>query len=202
MTARRPGALRLPAVFLLFVLTVGAGPALPPYRRADWPHWARTTGCWTVRTEVLMRDSEAPVLWRDERQCEIAWGRWRDPYTGALVQDPLKIAVDHTIALKWAHEHGGWRWPAERKRQYANWGPNLRATTGEVNRQKGSKGPAEWRPPRREAWCRYARDAAVTIVAHGLEPSPADRQAIREMTETCRDGRTPEQKHRDPETAY
>ena len=187
------GLLALALVTPLFVAS--GGPAAP-YRRAEWGGWT-TEGCQDTRTRVLVRDAEpGTILWRDgegegsnsSKECEVAYGRWTDPYTGAVISDPSRIDVDHMVPLKNAHESGGWRWSRERKRAYANdlnYRNHLRATLGSVNRAKGDKGPDRWRPPKREAWCAYSLAYGAIKFRWGLSGTEAERLAVGEMMKTC-----------------
>ena len=60
-----------------------------------------------------------------------------------------------------AHQSGGWAWSPEQKRQYANdlsYDNHLIAVQAAANRAKGSRSPADWKPPVRGYWCQYATD--------------------------------------------
>ena len=173
---------------ILLVAPLAAGDA--PYQRAQYRHWITSTAkaCWTVRTEVLVRDAHA-VQFRDAAGCTIAAGRWVDPYTGAVLTDPKRLDVDHLVPLQHAHAHGGAAWPPEKKRQYANdvsYPRHLLAVGAAANRQKGAKGPDAWRPAAREFWCEYATAWAVVKFRYELSASAAERAAVDAMLATCR----------------
>lgn len=171
---------------------LAAAPA--PYNRSHWPHWS-ADGCRDTRTQVLMRDhrdhDEGPtahrLLWRNGG-CEIAFGHWTDPYTGAEIHDPTKLDVDHVIPLKLAYDAGGHRWDRARRQAYANdlkyrW--HLLPVVAGENRKKGSQGPDQYRPPRKAFWCQYAQAVSTIAVVWELSLSGPARRAIQEMVETC-----------------
>jgi len=178
-------------ILCLTLFLFGAGGGSSAYDRASWGGWT-TEGCRDTRTRVLLRDAEpGSVKWRDpDRECEVAHGRWTDPWTGAQVGDPGRLDIDHHVPLKNAHESGGAAWSRERKRAYANelgFRGHLRATLASVNREKGDKGPDRWRPPKRESWCEYALNFGAIKFRWGLTGSEAERLAVGEMVKTCGD---------------
>ena len=115
-------------------------------------------------------------------------GEWFGVYTGESFTDPGDLDVDHMVPLENAHRSGGWAWSKERKAEYANdltYANHLIAVQASANRRKGSKGPEEWKPPRREYWCEYAVDWTTIKQAWGLTANPSEAGALREMLETC-----------------
>ena len=163
------------------------------YDRAEWRHWTDDDGdCQDARQETLIAESAVPVEFRDADRCKVAAGRWIGPYTGTAVENPSDLDIDHVVPLYNAHKSGAWRWTAERKRQYANYleyPGHLIAATASANRQKGAKGPEEWRPPDESYWCRYALDWASIKAQWGLTATESEAAALREMSATC-DGET------------
>jgi len=159
--------------------------AVPPYSRAQWPHWQG--GCLDVREQVLIAESRQPVT-KSADGCTLVWGDWLDPYTGEQTNDPHGLDCDHLIPLKAAHVAGGWRWTRAEKAAYANdqTDPDhLIATRASVNRQKGSKGPSQWLPPRLAYRCHYvAAYAHVAEVWHLTLPK-ADVRTIRTVRGAC-----------------
>ena len=171
-------------------LTIAEGPGdLPPYDRDDWRHWTDEDGdCQDTRQEVLIAESSGPLRYRDERQCRVTQGQWLDPYTGSVVTDPGGLDVDHLVPLANAHRSGGWAWSAERKRQYANnLGDDLHliAVTASANRQKGARGPEEWRPLDESYWCEYATAWSRVKRVWDLTVTHAEATALKEMLQTC-----------------
>ena len=117
------------------------------YNRDDWDHWIDADGdCQDTRAEVLIRDSLKPVTYHSNAKCRVTGGLWELPYTGGMVTTTKELDIDHIIPLKWAHGHGGDRWSASQKRNFANDPDNLLAASLSANRRKGSKGPDQWLP--------------------------------------------------------
>ena len=58
-------------------------PETPPYARADCKHWIDEDGdCKNTRNEVLLRDSEVPVEFKnrtDGKECIVISGQWTYP---------------------------------------------------------------------------------------------------------------------------
>ena len=92
------------------------------------------------------------------------------------------------VPLANAHRSGGWHWSKDRKRDYANdlsYPNHLIAVQSSANRRKGSKGPEDWKPPRREYWCQYATDWAAVKQAWGLTATQREAAALQEMLAAC-----------------
>ena len=157
------------------------------YVRTAWPHWVRSerVPCRDVRTEVLIRDGDPAVT---DQGCKVYAGAWVDAYSHEVLTEPAEIDVDHMVPLRWAHEHGGAYWPAEKKRRYANdlaYVGHLVVTSAHLNRQKGARGPADWAPPAPGRWCDYGRHWAVVLVIWDLRPVERDREAIARLVTAC-----------------
>ena len=104
------------------------------------------------------------------------------------MENPSDLDIDHMVPLYNAHKSGAWRWTPERKREYANYleyPGHLIAATASANRQKGAKGPEEWRPPDESYWCRYALDWASIKAQWGLTATEPEAAALLEMAATC-----------------
>jgi hypothetical protein len=160
--------------------------AMPPYHRAEWPHWKDLdrNGC-SAREDVLIAESLLPVTLGPK--CRVLNGAWLDHYTGELLTSPGLLDVDHVIPLKAAHDAGGWRWDRTVKTQYANdttHPEHLIAVSLEANREKGSKGPDRWRP-RKADWCEYATAWTTIAQRWGLTLTRAEMMALGEMSRTC-----------------
>ncbi len=57
--------------------------------------------------------------------------------------------------------------------------------TASSNRSKSDEDPAEWRPPRRGAWCQFATDWVTVKVRWDLSADAAEVAALREMLSGC-----------------
>ena len=167
---------------------------LPEYNRQEWRHWIdEDNDCQDARQEALITESTAPITFKSDKQCRVATGRWVGSYTGAEVDEPGKLDIDHMVPLFNAHRSGGWAWDRDRKAAYANdlsYPGHLIAATATANRAKGSKGPEDWRPPDESYWCTYAIDWTNIKVSWGLTATQREWDALREMLATCEEGFT------------
>ncbi len=162
---------------------------LPAYNRSDWRHWIDADhDCQDARQEALIAESRAPVRYARPDRCRVSSGDWFGQYTGERFTDPGDLDIDHMVPLANAHRSGGWQWSKDRKRDYANdlsYPNHLIAVQSSANRRKGSKGPEDWKPPRREYWCQYATDWAAVKQAWGLTATQREAAALQEMLTTC-----------------
>ncbi len=185
-----PPKLTQPSSGLAFSLEINEIAAnLPEYDRADWKHWTdEDKDCQNTRHEVLIEESLKAVTFKNDKQCQVATGEWLAPFTGDTVTDGTKLDVDHMVPLKNAHDSGGWAWDKDKKAAYANgmgYADHLIAVTASANRQKGAKGPDEWKPADQDYWCDYAVDWVQIKVDWGLSATKAEWAALQEMITTC-----------------
>ena len=178
------------ASYLVLKIVISDVPSeMPDYDRDDWDHWNDADGdCQDARQEVLIAESSVPVTFTDNSMCKVTSGKWTDPYTGDVVEDPSKLDVDHMVPLANAHDSGGHAWDDDRKAQYANslgYPGHLIAATASANRSKGRKGPDEWRPPDQAYWCQYAIDWVVIKRDWGLIATEPESAALGVMLDTC-----------------
>lgn len=162
------------------------------YARDDWRHWIDADrDCQNTRAEVLVTESVAPVSFAPENdgdQCRVISGQWVGPWTGEVFTDASDVDIDHHVPLGHAHESGGWRWDAERKRAYANdltHPASLQATSAPVNRSKGKQPPDEWRPDEAASWCRYAADWITVKQRWDLTVTSYEVVVLEDMLATC-----------------
>ena len=162
---------------------------VPEYDRGEWKHWLDEDGdCQDARQETLIAEADGPLTYETENNCRVETGRWVDPYTLAVFEDPSDLDVDHVVPLANAHRSGGWAWSPERKAAFANdleFEGHLAAVDPSANRSKGSMGPEDWRPPNQDYWCDYAMDWVK--IKDKWELTATDREwiALREMLDTC-----------------
>ena len=170
-------------------LLVGTPPdSVPGYRRDDWHHWIDADGdCQNASHEVLIEESLTPVTFAAAGRCKVASGRWYGAFTGRTVTDAGDLDIDHFVLLANTHRSGGWRWPADQKRRYANdliYGGHLIAVTSGANRSKGSRWPEDWRPSDRTYWCNYAIMWIEIKHLWALTATPSEVDALNEMLAT------------------
>lgn len=185
----KPGYIVALLVLAGFLAGVPVSSHVPPYRRAEWRHWLDVDrDCQNTRDEVLIAESLEPVTFVDARQCRVAGGRWRDPYSGLEYTSPNELDVDHVVPLGFAHAHGGWAWAPPIKAAYANdleQPEHLLVVHRSLNRAKGSRGPDVWRPPEQEALCAYGRAWRDISTRWGLVLTWAEVDAITSLLFTC-----------------
>ena len=125
------------------------------------------------------------VVLEDESRSDGTWLSW---YDGRVISNSSQLDIDHMVPLAEAHSSGGWQWSSSRRRNFANdlvRPEALAAVSASSNRSKGARDPAEWRPPQRSAWCRYATDWITVKIAWGLTADRAEVNALEEMLDTC-----------------
>ena len=171
-------------------------PFVTLYDRDEWPHWIDEDGdCQDARAEVLIRDSLVAVTFSDNRSagnkstgnkaCTVQTGLWRDPYTGEHYTSAADMDIDHIVPLKWAHGHGGDRWPQRQKQLFANELNNLVPVDASVNRQKGSKGPDDWMPSSQEQKCDYLGRFIAVLDAWALRFVDVELMALQQDFQAC-----------------
>lgn len=161
---------------------------IPAYDRSDWPHWIDEDGDGEkTRAEVLADEHGGCVVAADPILAS-AKAVWYDVYSGGCIHDASKLDVDHLVPLKEAHISGGWQWDRDKKRAYANDlsdPDHLLAVSARLNRQKGAKDPAEWRPPNVDYWCDYSRAWRRIKKTWDLKIDDREELALTIMEETC-----------------
>lgn len=184
---------RLPALD-----TVAREPAgLAPYRRdAFGTAWADVdgNGC-NQRDDVLLRDAvPGTTTTAVQGACDhdVLAGRWRDPYTGAVLdfddlKDPAQaqaLQIDHVVPLAEAWRSGAATWSDDRRREFANDLGVLLAADGPTNAAKGDDDPAAWRP-RQAHQCSYAVTWIAVKHRWRLAADPSESAALEEQLATC-----------------
>ena len=166
---------------LMFVLA-----HLEPYDRSDYKHWIDADGdCQNTRAETLIRHSTKPVRFATARGCRVVTGLWVDVYSDDILYDAGGIDIDHIIPLGWAHTHGAATWGPMKKEAFANDPDNLVPVLARLNRQKGKKGPDEWRPP--SNLCGYAARWMAILRKYELVLTVREFEAIQGMKLHCID---------------
>lgn len=150
--------------------------SIPEFDRHAWPHWvdADRDGEDT-RQEILARDSLIPVV---RERGRITGGLWVCLYTGRVIRDARKIDVDHVVALKEAHNFGGFEWDVDKRRQLANDPENLLAVHRSANRAKSATNSYQGMPPNIAHWARYLILREQVIAKYGLTQSDAELKTV------------------------
>ncbi len=157
---------------------------LVPYERGEYKHWLDIDrDCQNTRAETLELHSIKPVRYATERGCRVVSGFWIDIYSGKTLYDAAGIDIDHIIPLGWAHSHGASHWSKREKAVFANDPENLVPVSARLNRQKGKKGPDEWRPP--SNLCGYSTRWIHLMRKYELRMTIAEFEALSEMKAHC-----------------
>lgn len=162
------------------------------YSRADYKHWVSSTsapnhpmgtpGCMNVRNAIIARAGQQVQL--SSNGCKVESATITDPY-GAGDLSISEVDIDHVVPLEYVNQHGGASWSAQRKQDYANdmSQGHLLAVSSSANRQKGSKGPAEWMPAANQ--CEYAKSWAGTLQQWDLTTTRADWNKLNNVIQQC-----------------
>ncbi len=177
------GFLISPALLVL-LLSPSLYAAIPDYSRSDWNHWIDADNdCQDTRHELLLRESLEPVTFRTTSQCLVVTGKWYGQYLGVFFTKSSDLDLDHIIPLKWAHDHGGWRWSAKDKQRFANDYQNLILVDDGRNQSKGAKGPGGWMPDNYH--CMYVFRWSYLIDKYNLSAGLVDKDKIKEILGDC-----------------
>ena len=69
---------------------------------------------------------------------------WTDFSIGEVYRNTRLLHIDHGLALRKAHDSGGYRWCPKERDAFANDTENLVITYWRLNLEKGSDGPEDW----------------------------------------------------------
>lgn len=168
-------------------LPVAPEGAMTGYTRARFGQpWADTdhNGC-DQRSDVLLRDAGSAA--RDEqRPCKVVAISLLDPYTGRRIDKVSDIQIDHVVSLGAAWRAGAAGWSDEQRELFATDESNLLAVDGKTNQAKGDDTPERFRKLiRRESWCLVAKVYIATSGTYRLSITPAARDALASMVDTC-----------------
>jgi len=181
-------ALNCPMRFLILLLLSPSlfATAIPNYDRTDWNHWLDSDNdCQDTRQELLLRESLEPVTFKTTSRCRVVSGKWYGQYLGVFFTESSDLDLDHIIPLKWAHDHGGWRWSSEDKQRFANDYQNLILVDDGRNQSKGAKGPGGWMPDNLAYHCMYVFRWSYLINKYNLSANQLDKDKISEVIGEC-----------------
>ena len=167
------------ALHRLGLLHTVTASSLKGYSSKRFPHWLDTNrnGC-DAREDTLIG---AGTHVTRGRHCTIRSGSWVDEYSGRTYRSPLSVTADHLVPLANAWRTGARRWSRARRTQYANDPVVLVVTSISLDRQKGSRSPDQWKPPRRGDWFAYAERWIRIKTKYHLGVTRPERAALRRM---------------------
>jgi hypothetical protein len=155
------------------------------FNAADWPLFeGNAANCRSIKNELLVITSRSPVSFTNPRECQVRVGEWFDVYTGRTLTVASQVELDHIIPPRYAHNHGGDRWPPQKKFAFANDPANLVLTEQNQTRRKNDRGPSGWLP-REEYQCAYARQWLELAEKYDLQLGQRDRNRIVVLERNC-----------------
>jgi hypothetical protein len=165
-------------------IAVAVPGSLAGYVRKKFGSWRATGQHCDVRERVVVRDGRGVSV---DEACESVVGSWISFYDGERIRDASELDIDHVVPLANAWRSGARDWSPERRRQFANdlVDPQLIAVSASSNRSKGDSAPEEWKPPRRAAWCLYARWWIDVKTVWRLTVTREENTALGAMLTTC-----------------
>jgi hypothetical protein len=165
-------------------ILLALGGAARGYDRDDYPHWIDSDGDGQdTRQEILIRDSQVPVTFRDDGKVET--GLWVCPYTGRVARDPSDLDVDHLVALGEIDAAGASTWSLEQRTAFANDPDNLVAVYMGSNRSKGDRDAYLWLPPNIANCTWYLEARAAVWEKYGIEPDADERKSAAFFEDKC-----------------
>lgn len=183
---------RNPALDLLDTIPAADSAALWYERSAFGSGWGDPdrNGC-DARNDVLARDLVDVVYKPGTRDCVVASGTLRDPYTGRAIAfvrgngTSQAVQIDHVVPLAWAWRYGASEWTDTDRAAFHSDARNLLAVDGPTNLQKSDHGPGRWLPPDPAAHCEYAETFVEVAAAYGLRMPDDDRAALAGVLARC-----------------
>lgn len=146
--------------------------------------------CYNTRAKVLIRDSTAPVSFKDHNTCIVATGEWSEPYTGETITEAGGIdgiQIDHMVPLKNAYTSGAWEWNFQTRCLYANFMGNnfhLISSSARENMRKGDRAPDQYMPPLKSYRCQYLENWLKIKLIWKLNLTSSEVQAVRDEVRT------------------
>ncbi|MER1995540.1 MAG: DUF1524 domain-containing protein [Arthrobacter sp.] len=169
------------------------------YSREEFgPAWADVdhNGCDT-RNDILARDLTDETFKPGTKDCVVATGTFKDPYTGTEISfvrgntTSTAVQIDHVVALSDAWQKGAQQLSAEERRLLANDPLNLFAADGPANGAKSDSDAATWLPPNKGFRCEYVARQTAVKAEYRLWMTQAEHDAIAAVLASCPDEPVP-----------
>lgn len=158
---------------------------IPDYERVPqfgrWINDPDDDTCFNTRAKVLLRDSDKKIIFKDNSNCVVDSGEWKDPYTGRTFNAARDIQIDHFVPLKNAYKSGAHQWSFKARCLYANYlgyDFHLLSVDGPENMKKGDKGPDRYMPPNPEYVCTYLKNWLSIKFLWGLNMTESEAEAV------------------------
>ncbi|MBL4632594.1 MAG: hypothetical protein JKY56_01905, partial [Kofleriaceae bacterium] len=138
----------------------------------EWGQWTDVDGdCQNTREEVLIQQSEIPVSFKTDKQCEVAVGRWTCAFTGDVFTSPSSVVVARVLPLAAAYATGGQDWSAAKKVAFANEigdHSHLIVVSAAASEARAARSPDSWLPGNQDYVCDYMQTWIETKMNYGL----------------------------------
>ena len=122
-----------------------------------WPHWLDVDkSCQKEDQQLLAETSLIPVAYENDDRCKkVIAGKWKDSYTGEIIESVDQVAVDHRVSLKEAHSLRGVSWLIKKRALFANTPDNLIVVSKTSQQERDGKPANLWMPANERIWCDY-----------------------------------------------
>lgn len=121
----------------------------------------------------------------DDDTCEITEGRWFDPLEGRTVGRD-EVSAQPFLPTERAWASGASDWTNHQFSIYRNSPQSVMTISDEAYKERGQRGPDQWRPLDQELWCGYALRWVSEKNTFGLYlENQAEADALYEMLDTC-----------------
>ncbi len=144
-------------------------------------------GC-DARNDILKRDLTKDRFKPGTRNCVIASGTLKDPYTGKTIRHVRggnKVDIDHVVALGQAWVSGAQKLSIAQRTAFANDPLNLRAVDASANRAKGDREASAWLPKNKAFRCSYVATQIAVKKKYALSVTSAEKAAMKRVLASC-----------------
>ncbi len=138
-------------------------------------------GC-DQRNDVRRRDALTKTIRPGTRGCVVAQGTYRDPYTGAVVDQP-HTQLEHVVSLHAAYVTGGRHLPPQTRRDLAGDPLNLLIISGSANASKRESDT--WEPPNRQFRCPLVARQIAVKAKYRLWVTPDEHRHMARVLAGC-----------------
>lgn len=149
-----------------------------------WVNDPHDETCYNTRAKVLVRDSVKAVVFKENNNCVVDQGKWKDAYTNQTFALASDIQIDHFVPLKNAYISGAYKWSFRARCLYANYlgyDFHLVSVSGIENLKKSDKSPDKYMPPNSNYACNYVRNWLTVKLLWGLSMTVSEANAIRQI---------------------
>lgn len=140
--------------------------------------------CMNTRAKVLVRDSEAEVTFRNQKNCVVESGKWYDRYSNSEHTSSREVQIDHMVPLKAAYMAGAFKWDYKTRCLFANYmgfRNHLIPASVRENTSKGDRAPDKYLPTELSYRCQYIKDWLTIKLIWKLNLIADEVEAVHEV---------------------